>query len=116
MRLRTDVWVAAYRARLEAEGIHAHIVAKGDASAGDVLVKLAFMNDVASLFSRAPATFGPPAWVAEIEGRAEAEVDALVARRRARDRDLWVIEVEDPRGRHLLDAPGIADTLGAGWP
>ena len=37
----------------------------------------------------------------------EAEVDATVARQRSFDPDLWVIEVEDRQGRHLLDEPGL---------
>jgi hypothetical protein len=34
---------------------------------------------------------------------AEAEMDAAIARQREFDPDLWVIEVEDRAGRHLLD-------------
>jgi hypothetical protein len=47
-------------------------------------------------------------WVALAEGP-EAEVDAALARQRRHDPDLWVIEVEDRVGRHLLDEPGLAD-------
>jgi len=42
-----------------------------------------------------------------IEGP-EAEVDAAVSRQRGFDSDLWVIELEDARGRHLLDEDGLA--------
>ncbi|MEO0764000.1 MAG: DUF1491 family protein, partial [Pseudomonadota bacterium] len=102
----------AYRARLEAAGVVMHVVARGDATAGDVLIKLSFMDGRASLWARAPGGFpgalpGEDAFVEEMAPGAEGEVDATVARRRGRDRDLWVLEVEDPRGRHLLPvAPG----------
>jgi len=37
----------------------------------------------------------------------EADVDASVSKQRSFDPDLWVIEVEDKQGRHLLDEPGL---------
>jgi len=46
-------------------------------------------------------------WVPLTEG-AEADVDALLARQKARDRDLWVIELEDRQGRTLLDEDGLS--------
>lgn len=117
MQLKRQVWVAAYRSRLEAEGIFVTVVHRGDASAGDVAIKLAFMDGRASLFSRGPGIDGHGAWEEEMAGVPEETVDETLSRRRARDRDLWVLEIEDPRGRHLLDAPGIADTFASrgGW-
>jgi hypothetical protein len=51
---------------------------------------------------------GARVWVILTEGD-EAEVDAALRRQRARDPDLWVIEVEDRQGRHLLDEQGLSD-------
>ena len=45
---------------------------------------------------------------AELAAGDEAEVDAAVARQRGFDPDLWVIEVEDRAGRHLLDQEGLS--------
>jgi len=107
-RLAAHVWVGAYLQRLAAEGIFAHVVHRGDATAGAIAVKVAFMNGRASLWSRTYGLEGSLGWDTEIADAAEAEVDAAIARARGRDRDLWVIEVEDPRGRHLLEDPGLA--------
>ena len=49
---------------------------------------------------------GERAWVTLAEGE-EADVDASIAKQRSFDPDLWVIEVEDRQGRHLLDEPGL---------
>ena len=50
---------------------------------------------------------GERVWMTLAEGP-EGEVDAVLTRQRSRDRDLWVIEVEDREGRHLLDEEGLA--------
>ena len=54
-RLTTDFWVYAYLARLEAAAIPAFLTAKGDPTAGAVLVKVATMDGRA--LTR-PRTFG----------------------------------------------------------
>ena len=101
-RLATSIWVSAYLMRLTQEGIHAHVVRKGDATAGAVAVKVARMNGRASFFTRGYGLDGKIGWQAQIEDAAEAEVDAALARQRGYDPDLWVIEVEDRDGRHFL--------------
>ncbi|HKL44678.1 MAG TPA: DUF1491 family protein, partial [Roseovarius sp.] len=50
---------------------------------------------------------GARAWMTLAEGH-EAEVDAAITRQRGFDPDLWVVEVEDRAGRHLLDADGLS--------
>ncbi len=108
-RLTADFWVHAYLARLQAEAIPAYVLARGDATAGAVLVKLATMDGMAKAFQRTfdPMT-GARKWDVLCAGR-EPEVDAVITRQRSFDRDLWVVEIEDARGRHLLDEPGLKD-------
>lgn len=108
-RLAAHVWVAAYLTRLRLAGIPAYVVAKGDPTAGAVLVKLATLDGRARLFQRGfDLATGARAWIVLAEGE-EAAVDASVAKQRSFDRDLWVIEVEDRTGRHLLDEDGLAE-------
>ena len=107
-RLTTDFWVAAYLNRLRLSDIPAFVVAKGDATAGAVLVKQNTLDGRARVFQRSfDLMTGERAWITLTEGD-EAEVDAAIARQRGFDRDLWVIEVEDRDGRHLLDEPGLS--------
>jgi hypothetical protein len=108
-RLTADFWVRAYLARLQAAHIPAYVTAKGDATAGAVLVKLALLDGTARLYQRSfDLLTGARAWVVLAEG-AEADVDAAVGRQRRTDPDLWVIEIESRDGRTLLDEAGLAD-------
>jgi hypothetical protein len=106
-RLTADLWVAAYLARLRAANIAVYITKKGDPVAGAVVVKCATLDGRAVARERiADLLTGGRQWAVLVEG-AEAEVDAVLLRARARDPDLWVIEVEDRQGRDLLDQPGL---------
>ncbi|MCB2115013.1 MAG: DUF1491 family protein [Rhodobacteraceae bacterium] len=108
-RLTADFWVRAYLARLQAAHIPAYVVARGDATAGAVLVKLATLDGLARAFQRSfDLMTGARAWVVLAEG-AEAEVDAAISRQRKMDPDLWVIEIESREGRTLLDEEGLAE-------
>jgi hypothetical protein len=108
-RLTADFWVRAYLARLQQAAIPAYVTRRGDPTAGAVLVKLATLDGRAEALTRSfDLMTGARTWVALAEGP-EPEVDALVARARARDPDLWVIEVENRSGRTLLDEAGLAD-------
>ena len=108
-RLTTDIWVSAYLTRLRLADIPAFVTAKGDATAVAVLVKSNPLNGQATAFHRSfDLMSGARAWVVLDEGP-EPQVDAAIARQRSFDPDLWVIEVEDRAGRHLLDEEGLSD-------
>ena len=107
MRLTADLWVSAYLARLRLTEIPAFVVKRGDATAGAVLVKLNTLDGQACCYQRSfDLQTGERRWMVLTEG-AEADVDATVTRQCGFDPDLWVIEVEDKQGRHLLDEPGL---------
>lgn len=108
-RLTAEFWVSAYLNRLRLYEIPAFVVTHGDDTAGAVLVKLNTLDGNAKAFQRSfDLMSGERAWMVLIEG-AESDVDAALAKQRSFDPDLWVIEVEDRQGRHLLDEPGLAD-------
>ena len=106
-RLTTRFWIDAYRARLRLVDIPAFVVAHGDDTAGAVLVKLNTLDGTARLYQRSfDLATDTRQWAVLAEGP-EADVDAAAARQRSFDPDLWVIEVEDALGRHLLDTEGL---------
>lgn len=108
MRLTAEFWVKAYLARLRLADIPAFVTARGDATAGAVLVKSNRLDGTAQAWARSYGVGGERIWISVAEGD-EAEVDAAIGRQRGFDPDLWVIEVEDREGRTLLDQPGLAE-------
>lgn len=108
-RLTADFWVRAYLARLRLADIPAYVVAHGDDTAGAVMVKLATLDGRAHLFQRIFDFQEDRRRWTLLLAAPEPEVDERLSRERQRDPDLWVIEVEDRAGRHLLDEPGLSE-------
>lgn len=96
VRLTSRFWVDAWLARARLAGLPAYVIAHGDDTAGAVVVKCATLDGQARAWSRMP-----DGWAVLAEGE-ERAVDAAIARQRGFDPDLWVLEVEDRQGRHLL--------------
>ena len=108
-RLASGLWVSAYLTRLRLADIPAYVTAKGDATSGAVVVKIATLDGRARAFQRSFDLMADARiWVVLAEG-AEVEVDAVLSRQRARDPDLWLIELEDRQGRSLLEQDGLSD-------
>jgi hypothetical protein len=106
-RLATGLWVAAYRARLEAAHIPVYVTVRGDETAGAVIVKCDHLDGTARAFHRSFDVSGGRIWVVLSEGP-EGEVDAALSRERNFDPDLWLVEIESRNGRTLLDEEGLA--------
>lgn len=107
-RLTARFWVDAYLTRLRLYDIPAFVVAHGDDTAGAVLVKLNTLDGSAMVYQRSfDLMSGARKWITLADGP-EPDVDGAISRQRDFDPDLWVIEVEDSQGRHLLDEPGLA--------
>jgi hypothetical protein len=106
-RLVTSFWVQAYLTRLRLMDIQGFVVAHGDNDAGAVLIKINTLDGQARVMHRSfDLTTGMRRWV-ELAAGEESEVDQAIARQRGFDSDLWVVEVEDRQGRHLLDDEGL---------
>ena len=107
-RLPTKVWVDALVRRAQVAGAAAFVLQRGEASRGDVLVKVANLSGQAQVFAPRTSMEGTRIFV-DLEsqgvGPDEAGVDEYIARARDRDRDLWVIEIEDRDARHFLTEP-----------
>jgi len=107
-KLTSRFWVDAYLTRLRVFDIPAFVVAHGDDTGGAVLVKLSTLDGKAALFQRSfDLMTGERSWL-ELTSGSNLDVDASIDRQKGFDPDVWVIEVEDRSGRHLLDQEGLS--------
>ena len=103
--LKTEIWVSALIRRAEIDGAFAAVTRKGDPDAGAVLVKASTLDGRARLYGPARDGEGERIWLdlsAGSLGDEERQVDAYARKRAEGDPDLWVIEIEDKKGRHFL--------------
>jgi len=100
-RLATSVLVSGLVRKAEAEGGFAAVLAKGDPTAGSVIVVLAERGGCQVILERILQSDGSYEWQSTGAQIAEnvnktADVPAFVARRRRFDPDLWVLELDIP--------------------
>jgi hypothetical protein len=93
-RVASSVLVSALIRKAEAEGGFAAVLAKGDETAGSILLILTERGVDPRILERLLQPEGRYVW-----GRSTgdaAEVPELIARRRRFDPDLWVLELDVP--------------------
>ncbi len=109
MRLRSDIWVAAFLRRCGSENVPVFLRRRGSPEAGAIFVKIDRLDGTAALFAPAPQSEARED-VARLFARAHrddwvegAQVEAKLAKETGFDPDLWIVEVEDRAGRVTLD-------------
>lgn len=110
MRLKSNIWVAAYLRRCQVNGAFGAVRRRGAEEAGAVFVKVALLDGNAMLFTPAPQTaydnsrpverVFTPLSAAPVP---EAQVEERLAKEIRFDPDVWIVEIEDREGRHFLD-------------
>jgi hypothetical protein len=112
LRLRSDIWVAAYLRTRLAEGVAAVLRRRGAAEAGAIFVKVDRLDGRAALYGPAPQSavqeLGPGverlfARVHQAQWIDPVEADRRLDREIAFDPDLWIVEIEDKEGNPRLD-------------
>jgi len=110
MRLRSDVFVAALIRRAQAGGAFAALRRRGAAEAGAIFVLVDRLDGAAALYGPAPAGEEAPEGVARLFARLHAAewsesaaLEERLEREIAFDPDLWIVEIEDRRGRAFVD-------------
>lgn len=102
-RAASGLLVSAMIRRIEAAGGHAMVLAKGDATAGAILLVIAERGVALRMLERTMGFDGAYRW--EAAGPAGFE-DSLalgdyVVRRRRNDPDLWVVELDSPEAETI---------------
>ena len=104
MRLRSDIWVAAYLRRCGVEGASAVLRRRGAAEAGAIFVKVDHLNGSATLYGPAPQSVAAeaPRGIDRMFARTHSgllipseEAEARLKREIAFDPDVWIVEVEN---------------------
>jgi hypothetical protein len=98
-RLASAVLVGALIRKAESEGGNAAVLAKGDPTAGTIVVLLTERGGNAKLFERILQVDGNYSWVqatVNIE-----EIEDTVVRKRRFDPDLWLLELDIPSGERF---------------
>ena len=105
-RLTSQVLVSSLIRRAEAAGGFGAVLARGDATAGAVLLILAERGTRNRLLERLLQPDGHYAWQDSGPSAAdESEFAAWLARRRRTDPDLWLVELD------VADAEGFAAAM-----
>ena len=110
MHLRADIFVAAYLRRCSSEGAYAALRRRGAAEAGAIFVKIDRLDGQAALYGPAPQSELAERGIDRVWRRLHdqpwidpLQVEERIAKEIKFDPDLWLIEVEDRRGRCFLD-------------
>ncbi len=106
-RLNARLWVDAHVRTCHLNHMPAFVVAKGDEARGGILLKVNRFGAGVFTFEQSLNFDGEKIWrrLGPESGEAEAEADARIAKKRAFDSDLWVVEIEDMAAAYAPDAP-----------
>ena len=100
-RLATALLVNALIRRVNAAGGTAAVLASGDPGAGAILIVATERGVGAQAWERGWDEAGRPALVATGPIGDPAALTDYVGRRRARDRDLWVVELDSAQAKRF---------------
>tara|TARA_B100001094_G_C17814711_1_gene615555 strand:+ start:35 stop:397 length:363 start_codon:yes stop_codon:yes gene_type:complete len=104
-RLKTQVWVQGFVRCLTTKNFVSFILKSGDKSSGAVFIKINRLDKGCIVYSQVTNLDGGFHWLSGLGDKWELEtkVDEYIERQIKYDRDLWVIEVEDPHCTFEID-------------
>lgn len=99
--LKAGFWTSALIRTAETEGAFAAVVKRGDPDAGACLVKVRLLDGKATLYRPIRNMEGERVWLPK-GPEDERDIDRYINSRVDDDPDIWIVEIEDRKGRHFL--------------
>ncbi len=96
VRLASHVMIGALVRLASANGDFVAVLQKGDRISGAILLSIAIKGVQHGLLERMPATDGKPRFASPIAEKINqsTEISQYLQRRRERDPDLWIVELD----------------------
>ncbi len=102
--LKPAIWVAALLRRAQSAGAFATIIKKGDEDGGAVLLCVRARGGMCTLYRPVRNMEGARVWWPK-GPMSEADMDPYLRARQETDPDIWIVEIEDNKGRHFITEP-----------
>ena len=108
-QLKAEIRVQAWLRRCAVNGLMATVARKGDRESGALFLKINGFARGCIVYSGISTPSGQESWYKATgpDPVAEKDADAYLSRQATYDADLWVVEIEDPKGLFKMDAPAV---------
>ncbi len=105
-RLKAGIFVRALVRRAEVAGASAFIVRKGAEEAGAVIITVSRLDRTCLLLNQARDGKGDLVWARPLGDWGDEELARTWLDKQVKfDPDLWIVEIEDRKGRAFVDEP-----------
>jgi hypothetical protein len=110
-RIPAHLEVSGLIRAVETAGGFATVLAKGERDAGTLLVVCCGRDRLAAAYERLPQPDGRRTWVLSRKQDLDNphEFAEYCDRRRAQDRDLWIVELDVPNGERFIESMGTVN-------
>ena len=104
-RLKSGIWIQAQIRLCAIANLATYVVKKGDTDAGAIFLRINTLDGTSCIYSQTRDMSGEIAWSQAGGGE---PMDDMVAheyleKQQKYDPDLWILEIEDPKGKYQFD-------------
>lgn len=103
--LKAEFWIKAQIRICDVNFLPAAITRRGDSDAGAVLLKLNRLDNGVEVLTQARDPEGKRAWMRGTGDApvSEDEAEAYIQKQAQYDPDIWVLEIEDPKHKYVVE-------------